>query len=115
MAMNDAIVELSKDAAKETRESGMYGNYNPDTNRKETLYRKNIKARTKFDDLNAYGQVYGANHQYSLTHLLENGHELWNSPIRTRSFEHWMYGEELADDESLTVFTKHLKKYGLIK
>lgn len=50
---------------------------------------------------NLEGTVWGAkNHAYSLGHLLENGHFLWNRPtMPSGAYKHWKDGEKFAQDE----------------
>lgn len=62
-------------------------------------YHKSIRTRTEEEALGRSVTIYATDHEYSLTHLLEKGHKLWNSPRRTRAFVHWKTGEQHAIDE----------------
>lgn len=59
-------------------------------------YVKAFRIKNAYED--GYKKVnvwYVAGGQHRLTHLLENGHALWQGG-RTRKFPHIKYGEELA-------------------
>ncbi|AGK95406.1 hypothetical protein [Clostridium pasteurianum] len=59
-------------------------------------YVKAFRIKNAYED--GYKKVnvwYVAGGQHRLTHLLENGHALWQGG-RTRAFPHIKYGEELA-------------------
>lgn len=102
-AVNTGIRETLVDTSKETRKTGLYENRRP-------KYRRSISWRMSTKGFYTEGQVYARGHEYSLTHLLENGHRLWNAPgRRTPAFKHWKFGEELADATILENIEKHLK------
>lgn len=110
--INKVTNEVTKDTKKEVKK-----NANVET--KEPLrfpnrvkrYKKSISYRTEKNGVMNYGRVYAKNHEYSLTHLLENGHKLWNAPgKRTRAFPHWKKGEELAQKEFAKEIIKELQK-----
>lgn len=89
--LNAGVKETAKEGAKVTRESGGYQNRRP-------KYRKAIKYRTSIAGPVIEAQIYASGHEYSLTHLLENGHHLWNAPgVMTRAFKHWKVGEDYVD------------------
>lgn len=74
-------------------------------------YKKSITFRMREEGYSDTGVVYASGHEYSLTHLLENGHKLWQAPgKRTRAFPHWKYGEELAQQEFVPKMIKKLSK-----
>lgn len=74
-------------------------------------YKRSIRYRMKETSLSDIGIVYASGHEYSLTHLLENGHKLWQAPgKRTRAFKHWKKGEELAQQEFVPKMIKKLSK-----
>lgn len=74
-------------------------------------YKKSISYKMKEEGYSDTGIVYARNHEYSLTHLLENGHNLWQAPgKRTRAFPHWKYGEQLAQQEFVPKMIKKLSK-----
>lgn len=63
-------------------------------------YHKSIRTKTEEEATGRSVTIHAINHEYSLTHLLEKGHKLWNRPgIPTRAFEHWKTGEQHAIDE----------------
>lgn len=102
-AVNDGVRDVLKESAKEIRETGTYQNRRP-------KYRRSIGWRMSTKGFFTEGQVYAKDHEYSLTHLLENGHGLWNAPgRRTRAFKHWKFGEEWADEAIMKNIEKYLK------
>lgn len=64
------------------------------------VYRKSWRVRTTVNTANKYGKtVYASGKQYALTHLLENGHALWQggrSPAIPHIGEAQKQGEETA-------------------
>lgn len=102
-AVNIGIKDTAKAASERTRESGTYQNRRP-------KYRGSISYRISYKEYFVHAQVYARGHEYSLTHLLENGHAIWNKPgRRTRAFPHWKRGEELATEMIVPEIMKHLK------
>lgn len=101
-AFNDAVKVVSKGSANETRFAGSYQNRRP-------KYRRSISYRFNTKGYYAQGQVYARGHEYSLTHLLEDGHKLWNAPgKRTRAFIHWKAGERFAIEMIVPEILKRL-------
>lgn len=90
LAVNDGIKKTLKEGKKITQESGTYRNRRP-------KYRKSISYRMSEQGFLTEGQIYARGHEYSLTHLLEHGHGLWQGG-HTRAFPHWRLGEEYVDD-----------------
>ncbi len=108
------IAEVTKDVTKDAKNivkknaNVEMGNRFPYRRGK---YKKSIRYRMKEESLSDTGIVYASGHEYSLTHLLENGHKLWQAPgKRTRAFPHWKKGEELAQQEFLPKMVKKLSK-----
>ncbi len=98
-AIKDAVTETTRDAKKEIKANANVekGNRFPYRRGK---YKKSISYRMETAYYSDTGIIYAKDHEYSLTHLLENGHKLWNAPgKRTRAFPHWKKGEELAIQE----------------
>ena len=101
--VNEGVRETTKEASKITREAGGYQNRRP-------KYRKSIGWRFQTSGPMAEGQVYARGHEYSLTHLLENGHHLWNAPgVMTRAFPHWKPGDEYANSHHARNILKNIK------
>lgn len=91
----EEIKAVAKEGAKEAKKAGEYKNRRP-------KYRKSISYKSERKDmLHPHSLIYARNHEYSLTHLLENGHKLWNAPLRkgTRAFPHWVEADELVAKE----------------
>jgi hypothetical protein len=65
------------------------------------VYHVSLGEKFKRGATNLEGTVWGAkNHAYSLGHLLENGHFLWNRPtMPSGAYKHWVEGERFAQDE----------------
>jgi len=95
--MTEAVTETTKDARDIIKANA---NVDARSTRRKGKYKKSIRYKINEESLQTEGQVYASGHEYSLTHLLENGHRIWNSPgRRTRAFKHWKLGEDLAIDE----------------
>lgn len=102
LGMNEGIRETARETAKVTRDTGTYQNRRP-------KYRKSISYRFSTAGITAEAQIYARGHEYSLTHLLENGHHLWNKPgYITRAFKHWKPGEEWADAHIVEIISRHI-------
>ena len=91
MEVSEAVSEVAKESRKIIAENAPVG--------RRGKYHKSIRTRTEEEAFGRTVTIFAANHEYSLTHLLEKGHELWNSPRRTRAFVHWKTGEQHAIDE----------------
>lgn len=103
MGVNQGVRETTKEASKVTKDSGTYQNRRP-------KYRQSISWRFTTAGPMAEGQVYARGHEYSLTHLLENGHHLWNAPgVMTRAFKHWETGDKYANDNLAKNILKNIK------
>lgn len=100
IAVNDGIRETMKEGAKVTRKSGEYQNRRP-------KYRKSISSRVSEKGFFTEGQIYARGHEYSLTHLLENGHGLWQGG-HTNAYPHWKSGEEYVDDNVIENIEKRI-------
>lgn len=77
--------------------------------RRRGKYKRSITYKIERELAHTRGVIYASGHEYSLTHLLENGHNLWNSPRRTRAFKHWKDGETNAIKELPSLIEKYLK------
>lgn len=99
---DDAVRKVTKKTTAIVKKSGSYRN-------RSGKYRKAIRSKVEKSYGMCSGVVYAGNHEYSLTHLLEKGHRLWNSPRRTRAFPHWIKGEQYAQKELPTLIVKGLK------
>lgn len=100
----DAVKEVGQKGAKVTRDSGTYQNRRP-------RYRKSISNRAlNGGHFQIKRVIYAKGHEYSLTHLLENGHKLWNAPLRkgTGEFKHWINGQDYVEDNLPKVLAKKL-------
>lgn len=91
---SEAVKEVTKEGAKVAKKAGSYENRRP-------KYRDSISTRFEMDTFGTQGQIYAAEHEYSLTHLLEHGHLLWQSPLRdgTRKFPHWKIADDFVHEE----------------
>lgn len=105
--VDGAVREVTK-AAKEV----IKANANVDKRNvaRKGKYQRSIKYKIERDLIHTEGIVYASGHEYSLTHLLENGHDLWNNPgRRTRAYKHWKLGEELAIETLPRTIVEKLK------
>lgn len=94
-ACSEAVNVVGKEGAKVTRKEGGYTDRRP-------KYRKSIRSKAvRRSSFEAKDLIYASGHEYSLTHLLENGHKLWQAPNRakTRAFKHWVKGEDYVKEE----------------
>lgn len=112
--VDDAVKEVTKDAKDVVKANA--NTEKPDKfgrirfPHRVGKYKKSITFKMETLAMATYGHVYASGHEYSLTHLLENGHKVWNAPgVRTKPFKHWKLGEELADHEIIPIMTKYLK------
>lgn len=97
-----SVKKVTKETVKVVKKTGDYKNRRP-------KYRKSIRSRVEPGLNGAKGVVYAGGHEYSLTHLLENGHRLWNSPRRTSAFPHWVKGEDYAQQALPKLLIQELK------
>ncbi|WP_289683743.1 hypothetical protein [Faecalibaculum rodentium] len=107
MGVNAGVKETAKETAKITRESGGYSDTSTGRGPK---YRKAITYRFNTRGITCEAQIHASGHEYSLTHLLEKGHHLWNKPgVMTAAFKHWKTGEEYADAHVAQNILKNIK------
>lgn len=91
--VSDAVVEVAKESRKLVKDKAPVG-------RRKGKYKRAIRVRKEEQMESTSAQIYAGNHEYSLTHLLEHGHKLWNRPSKpTKAFVHWKTGEEYAKKE----------------
>lgn len=99
--IDDAVVDTAKESrdvvrTKANAENPRNGKFRF-PNRFGKYKRSIAYKKTERGEFNISATVYARGHEYSLTHLLEHGHKLWQSPTRkTRAFAHWKIGEEYA-------------------
>lgn len=76
------------------------------------VYHVSLGEKFKKGKTNLEGTVWGAkNHAYSLGHLLENGHFLWNRPtIPSGAYKHWVEGERFAQEELVEQIVSGIEK-----
>lgn len=92
MNVSEAVSEVGKESRRIISQEAPQG--------RRKKYYKSIRTRTEEEAFGRTATIFAANHEYSLTHLLEKGHKLWNRPSRpTRAFKHWKTGEQHAIDE----------------
>lgn len=97
------VKTIARKAAKVARDSGTYENRRPKY--RQSITQKNVSKNRYIPT----SLVYAKDHEYSLTHLLENGHKLWNAPgIKTRAFKHWKVADEYAREELPKAIAKGL-------
>ena len=97
------VKNVTKKTVKVVKKAGGYKDRRP-------KYRKSIRSNVETSFNGTNGLVYAGGHEYSLTHLLENGHKLWNTPTRSPAFEHWKVGEKFAQEELPKAILNDLKK-----
>lgn len=89
-----AVREVTKEARDIIKQNANVDRRNV---KRKGKYKRSITYKIERDLIHTEGIIYASGHEYSLTHLLENGHELWNAPgRRTGAYKHWKLGEELA-------------------
>ena len=101
-----AVEETTKDSKDIVKAKA---NVEDRNTRRNGKYKRSITYKIERELAHTRGVIYASGHEYSLTHLLENGHNLWNSPRRTRAFEHWKDGETNAIKELPSLIEKYLK------
>lgn len=102
-----AVREVTKSAKEVVKQ---HANVDKRNVKRKGKYKKSIRYKIDRDLIHTEGTIYASGHEYSLTHLLENGHELWNAPGRsTRAFKHWKLGEELAIETLPKTIVEKLK------
>ena len=75
-------------------------------------YVKAFRVKKTFEDTFEKRKTwYVAAPEYRLTHLLENGHALWQGG-RTAAFPHIKYGEEIAEQRMVELSIEAAKKGG---
>lgn len=100
--VSEAVSETAKESRKIVSQEAPKG--------RRKKYFKSIRVKTEEETFGRACTIYATNHEYSLTHLLEHGHRLWNRPSRpTKAFKHWKSGEEHAIEE---LPNKIIKKIG---
>lgn len=112
-ATKEAVDEVTKEALSEIKPLGSYLD-------RTGMYRKGFYAKEEREGLIYRKRL--ANHQYQLTHLLENGHltrkgkgriaSKVDSKDRTRAFVHWEEVEEYVDERLPNVLTRKLREAG---
>ena len=101
----EKVSEAVSETAKESRK--IVSDKAPQGRRKK--YFKSIRVKTEEETFGRACTLYATNHEYSLTHLLEHGHKLWNRPSRpTRAFPHWKDGEQHAIEKKKKKIMKKL-------
>lgn len=102
-----AVKKVTKQATKIVKSNA---NVDKRNTPRKGKYKRSIRSKTVEEVFQTEGIVYAGGHEYSLTHLLENGHFLWNAPNRrTGEFKHWKLGEEYAVNELPLEIMKQLK------
>ena len=101
-----AVEETTKDSKDIVKAKANVDHRNT---RRKGKYKRSITYKIERELGHTRGVIYASGHEYSLTHLLENGHNLWNSPRRTRAFKHWKDGETNAIKELPSLIEKYLK------
>lgn len=92
-----AVREVTKSAKDVIKQNANVDKRNV---KRKGKYKRSITYKIERDLIHTEGIIYASGHEYSLTHLLENGHELWNAPgRRTRAFKHWKLGENFASEK----------------
>lgn len=105
--VSQAVKTVTKKAAKIVKSNA---NVDKRNTPRKGKYKRSIRSKTVEEVFQTEGVVYAGGHEYSLTHLLENGHFLWNAPNRrTMEFKHWKLGEEYAINELPLEIIRKLK------
>ena len=87
--VDEAVTEVSRNTKKIIKANANRG--------VRKVYYKSFRTHTEDTLFGRDVTIHSKKHEYSLTHLLEHGHELWNRPEKpTRAFPHWKKGEDYA-------------------
>lgn len=103
MGFEDGIRKVAKDGSKVARDEGTYENRRP-------KYRKSLGYRTSGKEFFFQAQLYAKGHEYSLTHLLEKSHSLWQAPEKkTREFPHWKPAKDWIQENIASYILNSIK------
>lgn len=75
---------------------------------KKGKYKKTLSKKNIFESLTEKYNVLGANKNYRLPHLLENGHQMRNGG-RTKAYPHFKYAEDYITKELPKKIEKSIK------
>ena len=90
----NAIRSLTREALNRVKEAA------PE---KTGKYRKSLRSKYQDTFTGGKGEVYATAPHWRLTHLLENGHEVYyfghKTGRRSREFPHWKKGQEFIEEQ----------------